>query len=226
MNKAYQAALMLTSMMLISGCANLEGRTAGAAPMMRVAEADDFTGGRQQRMVAWKAHLTLEVWSVSNAVREAMAASERQGGFVEHKSDSGEKSADVTLRVPTKAFHAAITTLETLGTITYQDVQGEDVTEQYIDVDARLKNKIVLRDRLQKLLDKATDIKDVLAIETELNRVQADIDSMEARMKALKGQVEYATITLHLERKQILGPLGYVFKGLWWGVKKLFVIRD
>lgn len=84
----------------------------------------------------------------------------------------------------------------------------------------------MLRDRLTQLLEKAADVKDVLAIETELNRVQADIDSMEGRIKSLKGQVEYATVTLSLERKPILGPLGYLFKGLWWGVEKLFVIRE
>jgi Domain of unknown function (DUF4349) len=113
-----------------------------------------------------------------------------------------------------------------LGTVTYRRVESEDVTEQYIDVEARLKNKIVLRDRLKQLLDKATAVKDVLAIETELNRVQSDIDSMEGRMRSMKKQVTYATVTLSLERKPILGPLGYVFKGLWWGVEKLFVIRE
>ncbi len=67
---------------------------------------------------------------------------------------------------------------------------------------------------------------DILAIETELNRVQADIDSMQGRMKSLKGKVDLATIELTLNRAKILGPLGYLFKGLCWGVEKLFVIRD
>jgi hypothetical protein len=178
------------------------------------------------RMLVWKAQLSLQVWSVSNAVSEVTALVERQGGFIEQKSDRGERSASVTLRVPAKTFKTALASLEVLGTVTYRNVEGEDVTEQYIDVEARLKNKIVLRDRLKQLLEKATDVKDVLAIETELNRVQGDIDSMEGRMKALKGQVEYATVALSLERKPILGPLGYLFKGLWWGVEKLFVIRD
>ena len=181
---------------------------------------------RPDRMVIWHADFGIQVWSVSNAVNEAIALIERQGGFVEKKYDRGEESASVTLRVPSKAFKAAVAGLEALGTVTYRSMEGEDVTEQYIDVEARLKNKIVLRDRLKQLLEKATDVKDVLAIETELNRVQGDIDSMEGRIKSLKGQVDYATVTLRLERKPILGPLGYLFKGLWWGVEKLFVIRE
>jgi hypothetical protein len=151
---------------------------------------------------------------------------ERAGGFVEQKSDHGDESASLTLRIPAKAFKTTLSDLETLGSVTYRSIEGEDVTEQYIDVEARLKNKVVLRDRLKQLLEKATEVKDILAIETELNRVQADIDSMEGRIKSLKGQVEYATVRLSLERKQILGPLGYLFKGLWWGVEKLFVIRE
>jgi hypothetical protein len=55
----------------------------------------------------------------------------------------------------------------------------------------------------------------ILAIEAELNRVQGDIYSMEGRIKSLKGEVDYATVTLSLVRKPFLGPLGYLFKGLW-----------
>lgn len=72
---------------------------------------------------------------------------------------------------------------------------------------------------------------DGLAIETELNRVQGDIDSMEVRIKSLKGRIDYATLNLRLAqkeptRKKILGPLGDLFQGLFWTVEKLFVIRE
>ena len=194
--------------------------------MSGMAAASNMTEVQSDRMLIWKAHLSIQVWSVSNAVTDATAIVKQQGGFIEQKSDRGDESASITLRVPAKTLRTAIANLETLGTVTYRSVEGEDVTEQYIDVEARLKNKIVLRDRLKQLLDKATSVKDILAIETELNRVQGDIDSMQGRIKSLKGQVDYATVTLDLERKPILGPLGYVCKGLWWCVEKLFVIRD
>ena len=147
---------------------------------------------------------------------------ERQGGFVENKSDKGDESASLTLRIPAKSLTTTLSSLETLGSVTSRNVEGEDVTEEYIDVEARLKNKIVLRGRLKELLAKAVEVKDILAIETELNRVQAEIDSMEGRMKSLKGQVEYATVRLSLDKKTLRGPLGYFCKGLWWGVEKLF----
>jgi integrase len=99
---------------------------------------------------------------------------------------------------------------------------------------ARLKNKAALRDSLKQLLEKATDIKDIMAIEAELNRVQADVDSMEGRIKALKAMADLAAMELLFTRtppppqpapRRIYGPLGYFFKGLCWGIEKLFIIR-
>jgi hypothetical protein len=180
----------------------------------------------QDRMLVWTADLQLQVWNVSNTLRDVTAQVERQGGFITAKSDSGDTSASATIRIPAKAFKQTVAGLEELGTVTYRNVSSEDVTTQYIDTEARLKNKIVLRNRLKELLEKATAVKDILAIETELNRVQGDIESMEALIKSLKNQVDLATIQLRLERKPIPGPLGYVFKGLWWGFGKLFILRD
>lgn len=215
----------LVAVALLSGCATYAKRASGS-PLMRVGTGGDSAEVRPDRMLIWKANLSIEVWNISNAVTEVTTMAERQGGFVEQQSGQGDESANLTLRIPAKVFKTALSDIETIGTVSYRNIEGEDVTEQYIDVEARLKNKIVLCYRLKQLLAKATEIKDILAIETELNRVQADIDSMEGRIKSLKGQVDYATVRLNLDRKPILGPLGYLFKGLWWGVEKLFVIRE
>lgn len=226
MNACMRTWCCLVAVALLAGCATSARYAGGTSPMMPGAPGGDLTQVQPDRMLIWKAHLSLEVWSLSNAVGQAVAIAERAGGFVEQKSDCGEGATSLTLRIPVKAFRAAVAGLETLGTVTYRSVEGKDVTEQYIDVEARLKNKIALRDRLKQLLEKAVDVKDVLAIETELNRVQGDIDSMSGRIKSLKGQADYTTINLSLKRQAILGPLGYLFKGLWWGIEKLFVLRD
>lgn len=228
MKQLTHALLALGLAATVTGCAT-SARYAGTLSVNCLdmePESSNATEVRPDRMLIWKASMSIQVWSVSNAVNEAVALAERQGGFVEEKTDRGEESASLTVRVPAQSFKTALSSLETLGTVTYRNIEGEDVTEQFIDVEARLKNKIVLRDRLKQLLEKANEVKDILAIETELNRVQADIDSMEGRIKSLRGKVEYSTLSLNLERKPILGPLGYLFKGLWWGVEKLFVIRE
>ena len=229
--------MALTAFLIGSGCAKMPRYAVGGAPSVAMlpqaceglAMRDDSRPSanlRQDRKIVWTARITLEVWNISNAVAEVANSAQRLGGFVEGKSDGGEGSASLTLRVPAKDFAASLTNLESLGSVLYRNVQSEDVTEQHIDVEALLANKLILRNRLKQLLEKATEVKDILAIETELNRVQSDIDSMDGQLKSLNGQIEFSTITLYLQQKPILGPLGYIFKGLWWGIEKLFVIRD
>ena len=246
MNKTIRLLTVALSLALLAGgCASLKKKKAhgsfGAAPMSdRVIMGYNADGNPvydnaaptdtvEARMLAWKASLALEVADVTNAALRAVALAEQNGGYLESRSDHSYGGTTLKLRLPASAFTNALGALEALGRVESRRVESEDVTEQYVDVEARLKNKIVLRDRLRKLLDQATEVKDILAIETELNRVQGDVDSMEARIKALRGRVDFAVLDLHLSRKpptKILGPLGYLFKGLFWTVEKLFVIRE
>jgi hypothetical protein len=194
--------------------------------------AGEMTDVQAGRMLVWTADLRLQVASVSNAVRAATSLVKRGGGFVAQHVEDGDEAATLVLRIPSKAFDSAMAGLEALGTPLSKNIAATDVTEQYVDVEARLKNRIALRDRLKQLLEKAVDVKDILAIETEFGRVQADIDSMEGRIKSLAGQLEYAMTVLKLEKapppeqQRILGPLGYLLHGLHWCVEKLFVIRE
>ncbi len=189
--------------------------------------AADFTGGmiEKDRMLIWSASLDIEVDKVSDAVDLVVSIIEESGGYVESKSMSGEKGASFKLRVPSKQLTPVIDRLADLGHETHRRISAQDVTELYIDTEARLKNAIALRDRLKKLLKRAVNVKDVLIIEKELTRLQSDIDSMEGKLKNLKGRVDYSSIALSLDQKTILGPLGYVFKGVGWVIEKLFVIR-
>ena len=238
MNARFLRLMLLPSLLaLAAGCASTKYRSDGfssyaqmdamsAAPAPAAMSTRGGVAETQDRMLVWKARLSIEVGNISNSVAQAIAIAEKNGGYVEYKSDDCDGFASLKLRIPASAFTVAVGSVESLGSITSRYLENEDVTEQYVDIDARLKNRVVLRDRLRELLDKATEVKDILAIETELNRVQGDIDSMEARLKSLKGQVDFATLDLSFQRKPILGPLGYVVQGVWWTVSKLFVIRD
>lgn len=183
------------------------------------------------RLLVWSGKLEVQTANITNAVAQAIALTTQQGGYLEARTDSTYAGTILTLRIPATAFTNVVGELEALGEVSLRQLSCEDVTENFVDVEARMKNKQKLRDRLHDLLSQATEMKDILAIETELNRVQGDIDSMEARLKALRGQVDYAKLSLTLmqkqtESKRIYGPLGYLFKGLFWTIEKLFVIRE
>jgi hypothetical protein len=220
------AVLLLGILAGLAGCAGSPLYGEGRASSLGA--ASDRSGGAEKtaRMLVWSASLSLEVSDVSASADKAAAIAEQFKGYVDQKSDGGESSASARLKIPSASFNDAVNAVQALGDVAYSRVSGEDVTEQYVDVQARLKNKTELRDRLRLLLQKATDIKDVIAIESELTRVQTEIDSMEGKLKLLQGRVDYATIDVSFKRKKILGPLGLVLQGIWWGVEKLFVIRE
>ncbi len=214
----------LAAIATLYGCAT-HAQRAGSAPPTSERTSGASAMVRADRKLVWKAHLSLEVRDIPESVKEAVVRVEQRGGFVEQTSTAGEGSARLVLRVPTSALQIVLSELEALGTVAYRNITDEDVTERFVDLEARLKNKIVLRDRLRQLLEKATEIKDILAIETELIRVQANVDSMEGQIRSLQGRAEYAVVHFNLTRRIILGPFGLLFKGLWWGIEKLFVIR-
>lgn len=223
-------ALLVFVLFLTAGCAkNVAGLSYNTSPQATAGVSAEQSAAAEfnpDRMLIWRAGLGIEIADVREAVARAGTIAEQSGGYLEWKAETAESSAHVRLRIPVSKFNAALHTFEELGKVISKNVTGEDITEKYIDVEARLKNKYALRDRLKLLLEKAVNVKDILEIETELNRVQSDIDSMEGTIKSLKGQVDLATVDLNLKKERILGPLGYVFKGLWWGVKKLFVLSD
>ena len=221
MKRITMSVFSLVMIAMLSGCAMTYGPA--SADSLGISQNESL---QRNRMLIWRARLSLEVANVSNAVASVTDIAEQSGGYVENQSDSGAEYGSVTLRVPVDSLKPAMASLESIGKVTSRRVSSEDVTEQYVDIDARLKTMVALRDRLRALLEKAQNVKDILAIEKELGRVQADIDSMQARLKALKGKVDFASVSVSITRRRILGPLGYVFKGAWWTIEKLFVIQE
>lgn len=209
---------------IVPGCRSMAQKT--MPDKARASELAQLEQQQHGRMLIWNATLSLAVDDVPDAAAQITAIAKKTGGYVESKSDAGEGHAHMVVRVPVDALKTTVASFAALGDVTQRRVSSRDVTDHYVDTDARLKTKIALRDRLRKLLDKAQDVQDILDIERELTRVQSDIDAMQALLKSLKSKVDLATIEVSVDRKRILGPIGYVFKGLWWAVGKLFVIQS
>ena len=94
-----------------------------------------------------------------------------------------------------------------------------------MDLEAALKNRRALRDRLRILLERASTVTEVLQVEKELVRLQSKIDSEEGKLALLKKDIALSDLDITFTRKRILGPLGYIGAGIWWVVSKLFVIQ-
>ncbi len=180
---------------------------------------------RTDRKVVRSGDLTVSVDSPEEMSPEVERLIKQAGGFVERSTTTKDSSVWLHCRVPAPQLDQIMDAVAALGEVERRSVSAADVTEQYADLETRLRNNLALRNRLQQLLSRASDVEDVLAIEKELNRIQSEIETMQARLDRLKSEVELSALSVNLQRKRILGPLGYVGYGLWWALSKLFVIR-
>jgi seryl-tRNA synthetase len=88
------------------------------------------------------------------------------------------------------------------------------MTNQFIDNEARLKNLLLFRDKMKALLDRTSNIEEIVKIEKELRRVQIEIDSIQGQQKYLKDALALTPIRVNFKEKRVYGPLGYIANGI------------
>jgi hypothetical protein len=125
----------------------------------------------------------------------------RHQGYIDELNAGGNtgsgRTLTATLRVPADQVDATLAEVKTLGRVESESQGGQDVTSQYVDLEARLGNARNTEDRLTDLLRNRTGkLSDVLAVEQELDRVRGEIEQMEAERKNMAKQVSYATLTV------------------------------
>lgn len=186
------------------------------------------------RMVIRNANVRLEVPEVLTGVSKLRALAGRFGGVVSElqiASDTGGPAtpepagdrivrsglpfnASLTVLVPVAKFDAFRSEAEKLGKVLSESSADDDVTQQHIDLAARLSNAKAEEARLRSFFDQARSVTDMLSIERELTRVRGDIESMTAQLATMERQAAMATLTIELvEPKPIVRPAS----GIDWG---------
>jgi type II secretory pathway pseudopilin PulG len=154
-------------------------------------------------MIARTAELKLTVEKL-DAAREGMDRILAQHrGYIAQLSASAESGSARTLiaslRVPADQLDVCIAELKKLGRVTQESQAGEEVTQQHMDLVARLKNARTTETRLNDVIQQSTGkVKDILDVEKESARVRGEIEQMEAEQKTLEHRVDFATIDLKL----------------------------
>lgn len=108
--------------------------------------------------------------------------------------------ARMVLRVPVADFNEAMDRLEAVADLRSSDQASDVVTEQYADLAARVRAQEKSLERVEVLFARAGNIRDIMAIESELSRRQADLDSLKGQLRVLDDRTDLSTITVHLER--------------------------
>lgn len=145
-------------------------------------------------MLIYTAQITMAVYEVNKGLADVEELGRDLGGFLARRDDRA-----ITIRVPVGRFPEAVKRIEKMGDMLHRNVTAEDVTEEFRDVEVRLKNSRAVRDRLEQLLQKAVKVEESVIIEKELGRVTQEIEQMEGRIKFLKDRAAFSTITVTFE---------------------------
>lgn len=174
----------------------------GAAPASPLSASAETIGSPvASPMIARTASLSLVVKDFASVEAAVKAVVSRHSGYIGELNTStppdAAKTFSATLRVPSAQLEPALAELKQLGRADQASQGGEEVTKQYVDLAARLKNSRATEERLLGVLRNNTGkVKDVLEVENEISRVRGEIEGMEADQRALQSRIDFATITL------------------------------
>ncbi|MFJ8148999.1 DUF4349 domain-containing protein [Streptomyces sp. NPDC096048] len=153
------------------------------------------------------ASLTVRVEDAPKALDAARTATENAGGYVGEETttrdEEGHERTEVVLRVPVERYEEVLDELEGAGKLLERSAKAQDVTDQVVDVDSRVKSQRASVARVRELMDRATKLSDVVTLEGELSTRQAELEALLARQAALKDRTSLATITLSLSEAPV-----------------------
>jgi hypothetical protein len=172
---------------------------------MDVPESGGVGAGEQpfDRKIVKTAELGLRAEDVRGAAAEAQQVAARFGGSVQSSQISrgeGFVSADLVLSVPSEEFEGALDALRGLGEeVTTDAVSGEDVTEEFVDLESRERNLVAAEESLLALYDRAESVEDALEIERELTDIRGQIEQVQGRIQYLERRTDLSEITLNIQ---------------------------
>ncbi|MBX3204326.1 MAG: DUF4349 domain-containing protein [Labilithrix sp.] len=141
-------------------------------------------------LVIYTARFTMAVYQVDQGLTAVEKIARDNGGYLGQKKDR-----EITVRVPRGRFETTLAAVDKIGDVIHREIDAQDVTDEHVDLEIRIKNARAMQHRLTDLLTKAS-VKDALEIEKELHRVTEELERLEGRMKVLKDRVAFSTITV------------------------------
>ena len=177
-----------------------------------------------ERKVVYNATVSVEVKKCDKAITDIEALAKASQGYVlstnSYELGDGREESTVVIKVPADKFETAIAALEKLGHVKSEGKQGDDITEEYFDLQTTLANSKKFEARLQELLnDKNNKLSDMLDVEKELGRVRGEIDKLEGKKRYYDSQVSMSAITIYLSEpykltSSILDPIKDALKSV------------
>ncbi len=182
------------------------------APAFKGSVVSESLPTQTERLIVPNVDMTLGVAKPAEAVQTIARMAVETGGFVVSSWIAGEKeatlSAFISLRVPAPKLDETLARLRGLAVrVTREQTNSQDVTEEYVDLGARLKSLEATEAQLLKLMQRAEKVEDVLMVQRELTNVQQQIESLKARIQYLERTSAMALVSVSLQPEASEAPL-------------------
>jgi hypothetical protein len=194
------------------GMADSSAPSFAAAPSLRMAKqaapmmAGDVGGqggqvNGESRLIIKTGNLSLVVKDVAASIAKIQEFAKTKGGFVVSSNISKNglsPNGEVTIRIPSEIFDGGVAELKALGEVKSEQVNGQDITEEFADLNAQLRNLKVTEMQLLEIMKKAQRIEDILSVQRELTNLQGQIEVLQGRIKYLDQSAKLSTLTVYL----------------------------
>lgn len=155
-----------------------------------------------RRMIIRNANITLQVNDINQALDAIIHLANTSGGYVVRSStnqNAGQTWGEISIRVPAEGLNSVLKQLKSLATqVTQETISGEDITQQYVNLQSQLDNLQKSKSQLEKIMLGATKTEDVLKVHQQLSDTQGQIDVLEGQIKYYKDSVALSLITITL----------------------------
>lgn len=233
------------SMGAVSGSKSMvlaEAYSGSAPEMKREASADmdrpssvenkpQAASAKTGRKLVYTADLSIEAKDMPEAEKAIVSLIEKEGGYV--ASRSGDDSAVyLQFRLPAARLDSVVAQVAGTGKTLSKSMNAQDVTDQFFDLEGRLRNKHILQDRYRDYLKQAKTVEDMLSVEQKLSDTTNEIEWLEGSFRDLSKQIELSTLTVSLRPVFTIDPsrpglaqsLGKLFSSFGYVVGEAFVV--
>jgi Domain of unknown function (DUF4349) len=189
-------------------------RTAAMAPAAgghSAASGAALTGLPSSQSIIYTASLTVRAASLTRAATEAIQLARAAGGYVSaentalNRAHPDQSTVSVQLKIPVASYQRVLGALSGLGTRQAESQHAQDVTQTVADVASRVASAQAAIAQLRKLLARAGSVSSLLDVQNQINTDEASLEALQAQQRALAHETTYATITLLLTAKPVVG---------------------
>lgn len=243
MYKKLLLILIVIMFVVISGCKKMDtsNKSSGVAPAVKTEytmnESDSYTSLDktsqniipQDKKIIQNFQVSILAEDVKNTANEIENKAKSLGGYTEME-EIMDYNSNASIRIPSQNADIFIEYLEKTFEVTSKNKSIEDITDVYIDNDARLKNLRAEESQVLDILKKANTVDEILKVQSELYKIRGEIEVLESRKKNWDRQVDYSTIKLSIIKKEIVSDKkikilnsSEFFSSMWKGFRNTFM---